>query len=203
MFRVKAVLTLAGFVVGIAGGIGIMLNDDASDSIRNAIGASGTSNAMGVTSMGVSSIDLSGMDLETALLMVQNQRANLLDKQLQDQINQVQSRNQEVSNYATLKGRLQQLQPVSGASAVLPADLRNDLTKAGIKVPEAQTLKSAEWTNLIAQLNERIDSLSNSQQMDMLRLQSLSNKRNEAFDVMTNFVKKMQESRSSIIGNMR
>jgi len=39
--------------------------------------------------------------------------------------------------------------------------------------------------------------------MDMLRLQSLSNKRNEAFDVMTNFIKKMQDSRSSIIGNMR
>jgi len=37
----------------------------------------------------------------------------------------------------------------------------------------------------------------------MLRLQSLSNKRNESFDVMTNFVKKMQDSRSSIIGNMR
>src|SRR5690606_4925919 len=49
----------------------------------------------------------------------------------------------------------------------------------------------------------QIDSMSNSQQMDMLRLQSLSNKRNEAFDVMTNFVKKMQENRSSIIGNMR
>lgn len=48
-----------------------------------------------------------------------------------------------------------------------------------------------------------IDALSNSQQMDMLRLQSMSNKRNEAFDVMTNFIKKMQDSRSSIIGNMR
>ena len=48
-----------------------------------------------------------------------------------------------------------------------------------------------------------IDAAGNSQQMDMLRLQSMSNKRNEAFDVMTNFVKKMQESRSSIIGNMR
>ncbi|MED4731571.1 hypothetical protein P9597_26245 [Aneurinibacillus migulanus] len=36
-----------------------------------------------------------------------------------------------------------------------------------------------------------------------LKNQNLSNKRNEAFDVMTNFLKKMQDSRSSIIGNMR
>ncbi|WP_255176199.1 hypothetical protein [Bordetella genomosp. 5] len=55
----------------------------------------------------------------------------------------------------------------------------------------------------IADNKNAIDSLSNSQQMDMLRLQSLSNKRNEAFDVMTNFIKKMQDNRSSIVGNMR
>jgi hypothetical protein len=55
----------------------------------------------------------------------------------------------------------------------------------------------------ITKVKGMIDAAGNSQQMDMLRLQSMSNKRNEAFDVMTNFVKKMQESRSSIIGNMR
>ncbi|MFL0377713.1 hypothetical protein ACH0BY_27630 [Paenibacillus amylolyticus] len=55
----------------------------------------------------------------------------------------------------------------------------------------------------VQKLKGQIDAASNSQQMDMLRLQSMSNKRNEAFDVMTNFIKKMQESRSSIIGNMR
>ena len=55
----------------------------------------------------------------------------------------------------------------------------------------------------ITKIKGMIDTQSNSQQMDMLRLQSLSNKRNEAFDVMTNFVKKMQDNRSSIIGNMR
>ena len=55
----------------------------------------------------------------------------------------------------------------------------------------------------ITKVKGMIDAAGNSQQMDMLRLQSMSNKRNEAFYVMTNFVKKMQESRSSIIGNMR
>ena len=92
---------------------------------------------------GISSVDISSMDLESALMMVQSQRAMQLDGQLKDQIAKVQANNTQT------------------------------------------------------------DSMSNSQQMDMLRLQSLSNKRNEAFDVMTNFVKKMQDSRSSIIGNMR
>lgn len=70
---------------------------------------------------------------------------------------------------------------------------------------ETAGLKQAQidLKDSIADTKSGIDSLSNSQQMDMLRLQSLSNKRNEAFDVMTNFIKKMQDNRSSILGNMR
>ncbi|MGE8689086.1 MAG: hypothetical protein ACN6PJ_18215 [Achromobacter sp.] len=55
----------------------------------------------------------------------------------------------------------------------------------------------------IQAIKNKVDALSNTQQMDMTRLQGMTNKRNEAFDVMTNFIKKMQDSRSSIIGNMR
>ncbi|WP_298208965.1 hypothetical protein [Acidovorax sp.] len=68
--------------------------------------------------------------------------------------------------------------------------------------PTPQPTKG-QLDGFIQEVKSQIDSMSNSQQMDMLRLQSLSNKRNEAFDVMTNFIKKMQDSRSSIIGNMR
>lgn len=60
-----------------------------------------------------------------------------------------------------------------------------------------------EIETAITNIKGLIDNQSNSQQMDMLRLQGLNNKANEAFDVMTNFIKKMQDSRSSIIGNMR
>ncbi|MGG4482137.1 hypothetical protein [Paenibacillus illinoisensis] len=57
----------------------------------------------------------------------------------------------------------------------------------------AQAIEGGDF-ELAQSLKNQIDALSNSQQMDMLRLQSLSNKRNEAFDVMTSFIKKMQDS---------
>ncbi|QOS82182.1 hypothetical protein JNUCC31_15940 [Paenibacillus sp. JNUCC31] len=117
----------------------------------------------------IASIDLSSMDIETALMMVQQERTRLLDSQLQAQIQNVQNRNQLI---AELNTKLQ--------AAIQSGD-----------TSQAQVLRG------------QIDALGNSQQMDMLRLQSMSNKRNEAFDVMTNFIKKMQDSRSSIIGNMR
>ncbi|WP_411735680.1 hypothetical protein [Paenibacillus sp. M2] len=117
----------------------------------------------------ISMANIQSMDIETALMLVQQERTKLLDAQLQTQIQEVQNRN----NYI--------------------ADLNAQLSIAQQNGDEAAVQK----------LKGQFDAASNSQQMDMLRLQSMSNKRNEAFEVMTNFIKKMQESRSSIIGNMR
>lgn len=52
-------------------------------------------------------------------------------------------------------------------------------------------------------VKSQIDSMSSSSQMDMVRLQSLNNKRSEAFDTMTNSLKKQQDNKSSIVGNFR
>ena len=129
---------------------------------------------------GISAADISSMDIETAMMMVQQDRTKLLEDQLKAQIAGVQARNDQI---AALNEQLSALYTKKAQN--------NDETNL------------TELENQIQALKNQIDSLGNSQQMDMLRLQGLSNKRNEAFDTMTNFVKKMQDSRSSIIGNMR
>lgn len=95
----------------------------------------------------------------------------------------------------------------SQRASLLEDQLKNQLEQVQVRNAEISklnerlaTCKNEEERSL---LKQQIDMLSNSQQMDTLRLQSLSNKRNEAFDTMTNFIKKMQESRSSVISNMR
>ena len=159
----------------------------------------------------ISNISVQGMDLETAMMAVQSQRANLLETQLKDQIEAVKNRNSDIAR----------LNEVLAAARVLQGKFAGD-AKAGDGIPEGGAAEKAtldaacgsakvtvpygnkgELDKTVENLKSMIDSQSNSQQMDMLRLQSLSNKRNEAFDLMTNFVKKMQDSRSSIIGNMR
>lgn len=87
-----------------------------------------------------------------------------------------------------------------GPGTSVGINLSSALTLYGFKSGE---MEQQEFDGLINNITSRIDSLNSSQQMDMLRLQSVTNKRNEAFDIMTNFVKKMQDSRSSIVGNMR
>lgn len=133
------------------------------------VGSASASAVFNSNISGINAIDISKMDIETALMMVQQERTRLLDAQLQTQIQEVQNRYQQIT------------------------ELNSQLQAAQENGDEA----------LAQQLKNQIDAVSNTQQMDMLRLQSMSNKRNEAFDVMTNFVKKMQDSRSSIIGNMR
>lgn len=169
-----------------ASGIGYANNY--ADEMLNASQAAGKMNTHSQQQMiaglqpTISQMDLSNMDLETALMAVQTQRTQLLDEQLQSQIKEVQQRNRQIADLN---------KQISSAQAEL----------AKLKDSDSDEIRALEI--IIQQLKSQIDSISNSQQMDMLRLQSLSNKRNEAFDVMTDFIKKMQENRKSIIGNMR
>ena len=183
---------------------------------------------------------IQGLDLESALMAVQSNRANLLEAQLKDQIAGVQAKNDQISKLNQALGELNKL------AAQFPADAKadhkiNDQVKANDYHQEKvinESLKQAgvtpftqgkdDWSGrgrlldnsvfnggvggnttkgqvdgAVQQLKSQIDSMSNSQQMDMLRLQSLSNKRNESFEIMTNFIKKMQDNRSAILGNLR
>lgn len=171
---------------------------------------------------GLPAVTLDSMDIETALLAVQTQRVQLLDAQLKAQLEEVQNRNLQV-------GRLNDV--VTGLRAVLGRfpeaarpEARLDSTGTAASYAEpVRALRAAEttagltlglsadaapWTRgqldgALAKTKAQIEALGNSQQMDMLRLQSMTNKRNEAFEVMAAFIKKMQEARASIIGNLR
>jgi len=160
--------------------------------------------------------DLAGMDLETALMAVQSQRAQLLEGQLKSQIEEVQKRNEATQHLNTFLTALNHEGAAKEPHISLTDkidDSKPDSPTWGDKLKEFGieqanidkngSLDAKEIAAAADLLKGKIDSLNSSQQMDMLRLQSLTNKRNEAFDVMTNFIKKMQDSRSSIIGNMR
>lgn len=201
----KLILSSLGtFVVGVLAGGALLYNDDVYSAVKETITGKDLQN----TVAGISSVDLQGMGIEEALAAVQAQRTQLLDEQLKTQIADVQARNEQVSRLNSVLAGLFQVQGRLGAGAAANAEVtsqeQSDLSQLYSSAGITGTPKTkGEVDAQINTVKQSIDSLGNSQQMDMLRLQSMTNKRNEAFDVMTNFVKKMQESRSSIIGNMR
>jgi len=202
----KKVLSVGGvFVLGLVAGSVLMYNDSFYRTVNDALGKGATQNSIIASNAnGIESINMNSMDIETALMTVQSQRSQLLDQQLNSQITAVQEKNKQLASLNTVLNTANGVSTDSSDNA-LNGEQTEDLKKAMEEAGLSATLPTnqAELDTLQQQVKGQIDALSNSQQMDMLRLQSLTNKRNEAFDVMTNFIKKMQDSRSSIIGNMR
>ena len=124
--------------------------------------------------------NLDGMDIESMMTAVQVNRVKLLDEQLKRERQNFQGRNTDI---AMLNTQIDAL----------------ILAKGKTTDPKTIAMLDVE----INELRTQIAALGSTQQMDILRLQSLHNKRNEAFDIMTNFMKKQADSRQGIIGNMR
>ncbi|WP_239619103.1 hypothetical protein [Cohnella mopanensis] len=205
MMNKKLILSsLSTFVVGVLAGGALLYNDDVYNAVKETITGENVQN----TVAGITSVDLQGMGIEEALAAVQAQRSQLLEEQVKSQIAAVQARNEQLARMNSMLSGLYQVQGRLGASAaanaVVTSQEQSNLSQLYSAAGMMGTPKTkGEVDAQIDSVKKLIDSLGNSQQMDMLRLQSITNKRNEAFDVMTNFVKKMQDSRSSIIGNMR
>lgn len=171
--------------------------------------------------------DVNSVDLETAMMMVQSDRANNLEVALKDQIVGVGSRNKEIAALNKLIIDLRALRPTGanagpdtfgnlGSTQAEGRELYGRAVAAGLKIPDPNGPDRVDepGTNIydakqktidvwLEDLKGKIDALSSTQQMDMLRLQSLNNKRNEAFEILTNFEKKMSDSRSGIVANIR
>ncbi|WP_142848244.1 hypothetical protein [Telmatospirillum sp. J64-1] len=169
-----------------------------------------------------------GLDLEAFMMAVQAERANNLEAQMADQINEIKQRQAEIANLNELLADIRGLRP-SGDNPNAWADLGSTyeeseamvtrLEKAGVTIKRDGSdsemggvnvpgtgkydAKQIWFDNWIEEIKGKLDNLNSTSQLDMIRLQSLSNKRNEAFEQLTNAVQKMAKTRESIIGNMR
>lgn len=191
------------FLVGVLAGSALMYNNSVYHSVSAAFGQGAAKN-----SVAQAGGDLSGSDLEAALQAVQNSRANALEDQLREQLKAVQDRNAKIAELNKLLTKLNvALKNVekNGASPDQPIEISDEVLDSlkGNEIEVRGDLTVSELQRLIESVKDSIDEQSNEQQMDMIKLQELTNKRNEAFDTMTDLIKKMQDSRGTIIGNMR
>ena len=143
---------------------------------------------------GILKSSLSNEDLMALMLRVQQERSGLLEQQLKAEMEAVQAKNARAQD-------LQQALSQNGQNDQLWRDFCAQ--KANVDMDCTGKDAAGFGVVMVNRVKTMIDSSGNSQQMDMLRLQNLSAKRNEAFEQMTALIKKMQDVRSSIIGNMR
>jgi len=126
---------------------------------------------------------LDSNDIEGAVMLLQTTRSKLMDRQLGTQIKSMQDRNAQITK------------------------LNNDLTAAqtklaGFSSTDTSDDKKKAQTD-VGNLKTAIDTLNSDSQIDMIRTQGLVNKRNEAFDTLTNLLGKFQKTIDGIVGNYR
>ncbi len=143
-------------------------------------------------------IDSSSMNPSTLLMMVEFAMINQIDYEIQMQADELQARNRQIqsnnSRMAELRSqRAALIDPSTGQVAHKTCTTEDGTTKDCDSYYQQQldNLKTAN------------DTLQNSNQMDMIRLQNYMNARSTTFDMVTNILSKDQKTRDSIIGNLR
>ena len=143
---------------------------------------------------GILKSSLSNEELMALMLGMQQERSGLLEQQIKAQMEKEQARNARIQD-------LQQALSQNGKDDQLWRDFCAQ--KTNLDLDCAGKDASGFGVVMFNQVKTVMDSLSPFQQMDMLRLQSALAKRNEAFEQMAALIRKMQDARTSIIGNMR
>ena len=118
---------------------------------------------------------LANGDIEGAFMLVQTSRTLSLDRQIAARLKELQARNEQIK--------------------ILNDEL------AAINRPDNE-LTPAQRERKVT-LRGEIDKLNADSQLDTIKLQSLINKRNQALEMLTNILQKLQKVLDSIIGNMR
>jgi alkylhydroperoxidase family enzyme len=141
------------------------------------------------------------LDLSTTVMSVQLGRANLLEDDLRLQMEQMQERNRDMEELSNIRTQLTALRPSDGQTVTLTADMLSRLAALGVTADA--TLTGAQVDSLNGTIAAKVESLGATQQMEMIRTQSLANKRNEAFETVTNLLSQFNKTKESIIGNLR
>jgi hypothetical protein len=172
---------------------------------------------------GPAPLDLS-LDIDTLLWMVFTNRAKAVEDQLKQQIAITQQKNDTLGKLNELLGAMNEMDAAVPSGADSGNSLRSKLgdnygtlrdkvnaacQTSGLQ-PFPGTSGQVDDSTTISQLRQaiqnlkaQIDSLANLQQLDMLRMQNLTTKRNESWDTISNQMEKSSSTRKAIIDNMR
>ena len=169
-------------------------------------------------------VDGHAMDLGQLMMQVNIERTEIIDSQLADQMADVQDKNKQLRALNDLMAQCRQFKASKsnanddnsgGAHFTLPGyedkgamQVNEWFAEFGMPQTDVNPGDSteewqAEWDANIQTIKGALDSLNSDSQLAMTRLQSLMNKRNQAYETVSNVLQKDQKTRDTITGNLR
>jgi hypothetical protein len=157
------------------------------------------------------------MNIPELILAIQVERGQILDNQIKGQMEDMQKRNEWLRDANAALAAMRAQRPTSDSGGAVSYGTFTDssgksqnvhdwMRANGVAIETTGNDKigvQSEFDQAIQNLKSSIDTVNNQSQMDMVRLQGLMDKRNQAFDLMTNTLSKSGKSLDGIIGNMR
>lgn len=167
-------------------------------------------------------VDGKAMDLGQLMMELNIDRTNIIDAQLADQMKEVQDKNAQLKALNELMAKCRQFKASKGATTddnasgekfTLPGYEGSKsvsewftefgLTETDVNPGDDKDEWEAEWDANIQTIKGAIDSLNSDSQLAMTRLQSLMNKRNQSYEMVSDVLQKDQKTRDTITGNLR
>ncbi len=158
------------------------------------------------------------MTLDSLMMAVMTDRAELLDQQVRDAAAKIQYNNDRLKEMNAAMSAANQYTQSGGKPSnvtvtalnmntgqVENMSLKTFMDQRGISYPSDPDdyYSKEEWGIVVTNIKNSVDSLTSTSQLDMTMLQSTMNKYNQTFEQLSNFISKYFQSLNSITGNLR
>ena len=150
------------------------------------------------------------LSLAALMMVVMVERAEILEGQLREEVEEIQGDNAELKNANNImaKSRNAKKDASEDDKTAMPAEVSNFLKKHNIpwttKDDNDNTpgkLNSTQWDLAIENIKGWSESKNSGSQLKMTQVQSLSGKNNQTFDTLSQFITKGFRSSDGIIKN--
>jgi|YelNatPaOPRAMG01_1025707.scaffolds.fasta_scaffold01323_30 hypothetical protein len=171
-------------------------------SNTGSVGASGSINITGL-----STADLKSMPVDVMAFYLAIIQTNELDKQISGALETIRTKQADLAEarkYLDLMKTIKENKSPSGHEQDI-GEMEKWLRDRGIayKFPQGNAdAISNQWETNISYLNSYIQNSNSAIELDMLNIQSLMNKRNQALEMSSTIMKKSAESKEAIIRNI-
>ena len=150
------------------------------------------------------------VDFQDIMIMISENRATAVEGEVKPLSTRITNRNETLEKLGNVLADLTKLQ------AQFDSDADGDDRKGSLQQTSKDILiavfGSLDWDNLkmtkyeveewLQKVKSKIDALNNEAQKDMTRLQSLVDRRDEAFSTASDLMSKIGDTRSNVIRNM-
>lgn len=153
------------------------------------------------------------MDFQDLMVEISKHRATAIEGEVQPLATRINNRNKELESWGNILAQLTELQASypdddknkdtkdipQGNLTTEEWDMLHDLTNAD---PRDNKYFRSECEGAVQAVKSKIDQLNNAAQMDISRLQTLVDRRDESFSTATSLMTEVSETRDNTIRNM-